>query len=547
MTKLPLSKLSLVITAFALGLGACGGGGSSSSLVATTPGTPVSGDPVWTPGVFANESTFKDQCAIPRTGTNPQTGNSYPDQPGSTTLENFWLRSWSNRTYLWYNEITDLNPADYANRIEYFDLLKTTRTTASGNPVDKFHFNIPTEEYQQSVSSGASVGYGARFRLIQSSPPREIVVAYTESGSPADMAGLVRGDKILEIDGEDAVNGSNTTILNNGLFPNSDGETHTFTVQSVGSSTTRSVTLNSAIVTSAPVRDTQVLTQPDGSKIGYVLFNTFGTSIAEEALFNAFTILQNEPVTDLVLDLRYNGGGFLDISSELAYMIAGNAATNGRIFETLVFNDKHPTINPVTGAALTPTPFHTTGQGFSVSEGTSLPTLNLPRVFILSSGGTCSARESLLTSLQGINVEVVLIGTTTCGKPYGFYATDNCGETYFTIQFRGENDAGFGDYSDGFSPFETAATVGEPVTGCMIADDFSNPLGDSNEGLLSAALHYVNNGLCPASMSAEKADIAFAQNASDMSEFSLLNDPRIKRRQLLSNVRIFNHPDKDHD
>ena len=57
-----------------------------------------------------------------------------------------------------------------------------------------------------------------------------------------------------------------------------------------------------------------------------------------------------------------------------------------------------------------------------------------------------------MNGLRGVGVEVIQIGSTTCGKPYGFYPTDNCGTTYFTIQFKGVNDAGFGDYSDGFSP-----------------------------------------------------------------------------------------------
>ena len=75
-----------------------------------------------------------------------------------------------------------------------------------------------------------------------------------------------------------------------------------------------------------------------------------------------------------------------------------------------------------------------------------------------------------------------IIGSTTCGKPYGFYPTDNCGTTYFRIQFRGENAANFGDYTDGFSPANTTANVGTTVPGCSVADDFTHELGDPAEG-----------------------------------------------------------------
>ena len=83
--------------------------------------------------------------------------------------------------------------------------------------------------------------------------------------------------------------------------------------------------------------------------------------------------MRKAPITDLVLDVRYNGGGYLDIASELAYMIAGTVPTAGQTFESLRFNDKHPSINPVTGAPLTPVPFHTTTRGFSAPPGNRCP------------------------------------------------------------------------------------------------------------------------------------------------------------------------------
>jgi len=91
---------------------------------------------------------------------------------------------------------------------------------------------------------------------------------------------------------------------------------------------------------------------------------------------------------------------------------------------------------------------------------------------------------------------VIQIGETTCGKPYGFYPQDNCGTTYFSIQFKGTNAQGFGDYSNGFSP--GGAAGGSTLLGCQVADDFGHELGDSAEGRLAAALAYRNSPTCPA-------------------------------------------------
>jgi carboxyl-terminal processing protease len=124
--------------------------------------------------------------------------------------------------------------------------------------------------------------------------------------------------------------------------------------------------------------------------------------------------------------------------------------------------------------------------------------LNLPRVFVLTGSGTCSASESIINALRGIGVAVIQIGSTTCGKPYGFFPEDNCGTTYFSIQFKGVNAIGFGDYSDGFSPSNSAAAAGTPVPGCSVADDFAHALGDPAEARLAAALGYRTSSSCPA-------------------------------------------------
>ena len=103
-----------------------------------------------------------------------------------------------------------------------------------------------------------------------------------------------------------------------------------------------------------------------------------------------------------------------------------------------------------------------------------------------------------LHGLRGVGVTVVQIGSQTCGKPYGFYPEDNCGTTYFSIQFKGVNALGFGDYTDGFVPQNaTAQNGGVPLPGCSVADDFGHALGDPAEARLAAALSYIQSGSCP--------------------------------------------------
>ncbi|HKI73176.1 MAG TPA: S41 family peptidase [Pseudomonadales bacterium] len=459
--------------------------------------TPTPSVSTFTPGVFAPASNFKDRCANPRSGVNPSTGARWPDIQGTTTDENNWLRSWSNDIYLWYSEIQDADPSKYSTPT-YFDLMKTMATTSTGVPRDKFHFTYDTNTWLAFSQGGPTAGYGATFTLINSSPPREVVVAYTEPNTPATSLSvqLARGATILKVDGVDVVNGSDTATLNAGLFPAASGETHTFTILDLGASTSRDISMTSTDITETPVEDVKVL-DLGGQPVGYMVFNDH-IKTAERELIDAISQFKSAGVVDLILDLRYNGGGYLDIANELSYMIAGSTAS-GQTFEQLQFNDKHPNVDPFTGQALTPTLFHTTAVGFTsnVQSGSPLPTLNLSRVFVITGPDTCSASESIINSLRGIGVEVDEIGTDTCGKPYGFYPVDNCGTTYFTIQFRGINAAGFGDYTDGFSPQNATGQGSVPLPGCAVADDYTHALGDTTESRLAATIQYRADGSCP--------------------------------------------------
>ncbi|MDC7676215.1 S41 family peptidase [Asticcacaulis machinosus] len=496
-----IATLGLIFAATALT--GCGGGGGGGG--GTTGGGSVPQPAGWVSGVFSAASTFKNQCQTVRTGVDIE-GNAYPDRAGTELAEKNWLRSWTRETYLWNTEVTDTNPANGGTRTEYFATLKTLALTASGAPKDQFHFSEPTTEYLARRNAVASASYGAEFAILSGSVPRDVRVLYTDPNSPAEeMAGgqkkLIRGTQILRVNGIDLVNGGSTeaeiNILNNGLFPPATGVTTTMEVRDPGTTTTRTITLTAQNLSAKAVNRTRVLPDGAGGKIGYVLFNTFSPNASEAELAGAMTTMRNEGVRDMVLDLRYNGGGLLAVASQLSYMVAGDARTTNRNFESLRFNALAGSRNPVTGQANNPVPFYTTGLGFSLAQGTALPTLNLPRVFVLTTDATCSASEAVINGLRGIGVEVVQIGGRTCGKPYGFYPQDNCGETYYTIQFQGVNHAGFGDYADGFVPANAATSTGVKIAGCSANDDLTRELGDSTEGLLRAAIGYATTGACP--------------------------------------------------
>jgi carboxyl-terminal processing protease len=535
----------LACSIFIAALSGCGGGGGGGSGGGGGGNPSVVTGPTWTQGSFQPASTFENRCAVVRTGNDSQ-GRPFPDQAGTLAQELFFLRSWTNQTYLWNTEVADQNPAGFSDRIAYFNVLKTNALASSGKPKDNFHFTLSTADYLAQITSAPTAGYGAEIRIFTGSPPRDARVLYTQSGTPAaellnGTPKLTRGARILTVDGIDLVNGGTTPaqidILNNGLFPRTAGENHTFTVR-YPDNTERAITLTSGSIVEAPVNRQTVLTTANG-KVGYILLNTFSPFSSEKALVDAIAALKAQGVNDVVLDLRYNGGGLLAVASQLSYMVAGPGRTAGHVFERLQFNAAAGSTNPVSGGANTPTPFFNTGIGFSVSDGAPIQTLDLPRVYILSSPSTCSASESVINGLRGVDVDVVLIGGATCGKPYGFYAEDNCGQTYFSIQFKGINDKSFGDYPDGFAAQNSSASFAVKIPGCVVADDINHELGDPGEAMLAAALNHRAGGACPAP---PPTGIGVAR-APDTGP-SIATSGRSEAAQVLRSIRDLSMPDR---
>ena len=205
---------------------------------------------------------------------------------------------------------------------------------------------------------------------------------------------------------------------------------------------------------------------------------------AATAIIEAGNFLKDAGIKDLIVDLRYNNGGILYIAQMLSSMVAG-AEKEGLTFEEFQTNGK----------------IESEGWEFTLEfpaddiideTDLTVPSLGLPRLFILTGPETCSASESIINSLRGIDVEVIHIGSVTCGKPYGFLPADNCGTLYFSINFRGVNAKGEADFEDGFTPT------------CPAVEDFNHQFADPEEILLKTALAYRADGACPSIESTEE-------------------------------------------
>ncbi len=463
----------------------CGGGGGGDSPA--QPAQLRSGELITSNASI--DPSNANLCAAPRSSTT--------DRPGLLNNEKAWVRALMDKTYLWYRDIPNTNAASYTAAAygnsnyqaldAYFQALKTPLLTSSGKKVDEFSFTLPASQLSNQ-QAGITSGYGMRLTVISSTPPRIFRVLYVETGSPAANAGISRGDQIISIDGVSIDDNTSAGIatLNAGLSPAVSSKTTQFGLLAPGAAAPRNVSVTSSqSVTVTPVALTKTFTVGTQT-VGYLVLNSFSIDSAELQLANAVTQLKAANITELVLDLRYNGGGFLDLSNQLAWMI-GDSTLSGKVYERTMCNDKNP-FAICNSSDL----FQQTGMGFSLASGQALPQLGMKRVFVLTSASTCSASESVINGLDPF-MQVIRIGNTTCGKPYGFFYLNNCGTSYAAMQFKGANAKGFGEYADGFAPT------------CTVADDLSKQLGDASEGMLAAALSYVRTGACSAFSSKTKA------------------------------------------
>lgn len=449
----PVSS-SILSVLLALSLVSCGGGGNSNtSLNLCSNGT----------GVCNVASGSSNSTS---TGNNNSTGTATEIGAPSTYanictagMEKSWVRAHLNDVYLWYKLIVDVPAANYSTPQSYFDALLVKQK-------DRFSFTANKDEIDGYFEAGEDVGFG--YKLVNQN--NQLRVAYVQPGSPADLQQIKRGAQIIGLNGTPIGQVSYDNQIA-ALYPSSSQTTTRFEIKDVGASATRIVDMKATTVVTQPVLQNKILTTSDSRRLGYLVF-TDHIATASDPLVNSLREFKEQGIDDLVLDVRYNGGGYIYIANEVASMIAGTKA-QGRVFEQLQYNDKHADWTAQSK-------FLFTNKSRS---GIDLPQLNLTRVFVLTSARTCSASESIINGLSPF-VQVITIGGTTCGKPYGFTQTDNCNTAYFAIEFDGINDAGNGGYINGFAPT------------CPATDDLEHELGSLNERLLASAATYSKSGIC---------------------------------------------------
>ncbi len=465
-------------------LAACGGGGGES-------GPPSSSAPAPSTPTVAASDALAQQCS-------PDNNLAPSPRTGSLDIERRWLRTYMDEAYLWYDQIPQVdaesplyNTASAAYSLnQYFNALLT-------RPHDRFSTAMPTTQFQAVVQAGTPPGYGIEWLQGSNTPPRHIRIAYVHAGSPAAAAGLQRGDQLVRVDGtsvdiseNDARNGQRQQAM----FPPGAGRQHDFVFTRRGGGEVQA-TLTAGPVALVPVQAVRSYQAANGARVGYLVFHDH-IAPAESALVAAINALQAQGITELVLDLRYNGGGYNELASQLAYMIAGSARTSGRTFERYVYSDKRraDTDNPTSRLAFLNTSCQPDAQ-WRCQRNEPLPTLDLPRVHVITRASTCTASEALLNGLRGVGVAVHQIGSATCGKPYGAAPKHNCGISYLPVEFTATNDRGQGHYAEGFAP---GGSGPHALPGCRVNDDLDHALGDANEAMLSTALAYIGAGQqCP--------------------------------------------------
>jgi carboxyl-terminal processing protease len=423
---------AVLTAALAAFLAACGGGGGGSAAA---------------PPAVQGSSAYAGICTL--------------------EAEKQFTRAYLEEAYLWYSEMPAVDAALFDSVPAYFDSLLTPQLDAYGQAKDRFSFIVPSA-HADGLLTGANLGYGVRWEMDNQGRTR---VAFVDAGSPAALAGLERGGERVA---------GTTTSTGASWYPDAPASI-SFVYRSTPAGPTRTVNLSTANLQEDPLPLSTPPTVASGDpRVWYLLFNAHTTG-AQDKLIAALANAQAYGVQELVLDMRYNGGGFLYTALSLSSMVTG-PTSDGKVFEQLRYNDKRAA---ETAQATILFSGRVQYGERTYTTGAALPRLGLPRVYVLSSDATCSASESVINSLRGVGVDVLIIGKTTCGKPYGFSRADNCGFAYFPIEFQGINAQGFGDYAYGFAPT------------CDAADDFDNPLGSTSERLLATALHHMKNGACP--------------------------------------------------
>lgn len=418
--------------------------------------------------------------------------NSIPD---SVLLINQFIHDNMDFAYYWNDKMPDLDPKKQPDSKEYFNALLY-------KAIDRWSFI--TDDYQGLIDyfSGIrkSVGYSIRLYMI-SENSKDVVgfIEYVNPNTPADNAGLKRGDMFFEINDTKLTTDNYQDLLGLDSFTLTLGELNDdLTITPLSPQ----ISLTAEKLTIDPILLDTVI-EHAGAKVGYLVYTSFVADYDEE-LKDVFSMFKNEGVDNLVLDLRYNSGGAVNTAVLMASMIAPSADTgkvllNNSFNENLTnyFKEKYPNDESVFIDRIMSTPNN----------------LNLEKYVALTSFKTASASEMVIYTLMPY-MDVIQIGEQTHGKYYGSITMSDPEKKHnWAIQpivMRAENANNSIDYSQGLIP------------NVELREKYQYQLGDPRERFLARAL-YELTGIWPegtsAKLKAEKQPLVqdkYLEEASDL-------------------------------
>ncbi|MGA9588857.1 MAG: S41 family peptidase [Salegentibacter sp.] len=364
---------------------------------------------------------------------------------------------------------------DYLNTFDSPEALFDAVTASS----DRFSFITDDYNSLEDSFAGVSGSTGMKYGLGRITGTND-VFAYLEyilPGTSAEEAGLTRGTVFTEVNGQQLTMSNYSDLLSADNFTINIGKIENGVIKM----TDQTVTLEDIHYTSNPVYIAKTL-NVDGTKVGYLMYNSFVGDFDDE-LNAAFAQFQADGVTDLILDLRYNGGGSVESAIDLASMITGQF--DGKVFMKEQWNEKYQQHFESVSPESLVNKFDS-----KIRTGETINSLNLSKVYIITTAATASASELVINGLAPY-INVVQVGETTTGKfqasvtiyDSSDYSREKANENHtYALQplvFKSVNSAGKTDYGNGLDP------------NVVFPEDLNDlgTLGDPSEPLLQAAIN----------------------------------------------------------
>lgn len=411
------------------------------------------------------------------------------------------------KEYLWMDEYIEKRPTfNFSQKYDRFitnSLLSLTTNIEDGGYDgygDRYLFtNMSYLGTSSPFASASATRAGAQVRglgidlsvnsiRMGSGQNVALPIAHIFPGSPAEQAGLERGDWIVAYKGQDVTVNNYYNIWNEIMYGNPgtcELSWRTAFSQNEDSATVSMGTYDPSPIANASILDLSKYPAFEGKKVGYLAYTGFEYEYRQE-LVDAFNLFKQEGITDLVIDLTTNGGGEVYTSNYLVSMILNESYVG----EFLGDMRRHP--NNKAGD----TNMYVTDETNN-SAPIKLPHLRLTKVYFLVTNSTASASEATIAGLDGFDIETVLVGAPfthgkNCGMDTETLKLGNGWYTFAPITFRIYNAKGWNDYADGLpSDIDVNSLAGETIATQkdMMFYYFPIPVGKWDDPVFNAPLH----------------------------------------------------------